>query len=60
MLRNAVFLHAGQHPNHDVGVLINGVYVEVEGVHESADPCAIVLELDAEALAEALSVGEGQ
>ncbi|GIE93877.1 hypothetical protein [Paractinoplanes rishiriensis] len=54
MLRNALFTTAAREPNVDVGVVINGVYAEVEGVHFDPDRGCIVLELDEEALARAI------
>jgi hypothetical protein len=54
MLRNVLFNSASREPNVDVGVVINGVYAEVEGVHFDPGIGCIVLELDEEALAQAI------
>lgn len=54
MLRNVMFVYAGQHPNVDVGVEINQTFIEVEGVHFDPERGTIILELDLEALAKAL------
>jgi hypothetical protein len=54
MLRNVLFNSASREPNVDVGVVINGVYAEVEGVHFDPEIGCIVLELDEEALAKAI------
>lgn len=60
MLRNALFTTASREPNVDVGVVINGVYAEVEGVHFDPDLGCIVLELDEEALHQAVGRSTGQ
>lgn len=57
MLRNALFATASRQPNADVGVVINEVYVEIEGVQFDPDRGCIVLELDEEALATAIGRG---
>jgi hypothetical protein len=54
VLRNVLFNTASREPNVDVGVVINGVYAEVEGVHFDPDRGCIVLDLDEEALAKAI------
>ncbi|GIE94068.1 hypothetical protein [Paractinoplanes rishiriensis] len=57
MLRNALFATASREPNANVGVVINNVYVEVEGVHFDPDRGCLVLVLDAEALQQAIGRG---
>ena len=59
MLRNALFATAFREPNADVGVVINGVFAEVEGVHFDPELGCIVLELDEEALAKAIGRSAG-
>ena len=54
MLRNSLFATASREPNADVGVVINEVYVEVEGVHFDPERGCIVLDLDEEALHQAI------
>lgn len=54
VLRNALFATASREPNADVGVVINGVYVEVEGVHFDPERGCLVLDLDEEALKQAI------
>jgi hypothetical protein len=54
VLRNVLFNSASREPNVDVGVVIDGVYVEVEGVHFDHRIGCIVLELDEEALAKSI------
>ncbi|GIE99481.1 hypothetical protein [Paractinoplanes rishiriensis] len=54
MLRNALFATASRLPNADVGVVIWGVYVEIEGVHLDPEHGRIVLELDEDALPAAI------
>jgi hypothetical protein len=60
VLRNVLFTIASREPNVDVGVVIDGVYAEVEGVHFDPTIGCIVLELDEEALAKAISRSAGE
>lgn len=53
MLRNVLYIAASHHPNVDVGVVIQDIYIEVEGVHFDPAKGVIVLELDEEALQKA-------
>lgn len=56
MLRNSLITHLGRTGiNAEVDVLLNGVYVEVEGVDVAPARGVILLELDQEALAEVFS-----
>jgi hypothetical protein len=59
MLRNTLFATASRHPNADVGVVINGVYIEVEGVIFDPERGCIVLELDQEAITTAIHPDAG-
>jgi hypothetical protein len=65
MLRNALIVTMSDQLNVDVGVLIRGVYLEVEGVTFDPDRGVVLLELDREALDTAFgaaphNVGEGR
>ena len=60
MLRNVLYNTAARHPNVDVGVVIKGIYAEVEGVRFDPELGCIVLELDEEALQTAFGRGAGR
>lgn len=58
MLRNSLIVSLSGTINVDVGVMIQGVYVEVEGVDVDPERGVVLLELDKEALKRALGKGD--
>jgi hypothetical protein len=54
MQRNALIVTLSGTLNVDVGVVIRGVYVEIEGVDFDPHRGVVVLELDQEALQQAI------
>lgn len=54
MLRNHLFALMNAYPNHEVGVIVNGVLVPVDGVTERADPPCLALILDPDALSRSM------
>lgn len=60
MQRNALIVTMSGELNVDVGVVIRGIYVEIEGVDFDPNRGVVVLELDQEALEQAISTAPQQ
>jgi hypothetical protein len=55
MQRNPLIVAMSGQLNVDVGVIINGTYADVEGCHFDPERGVVVLDLDEEALEQALT-----